>query len=94
MPKTFVTGLVLNFLVCFVAAWLLSKALGGLRSYGARVQFVAILGLFAGIAIHLMYWNWWEFPTNYTIGCLADTVIGWTLVGLAIAAIVKPVKTV
>ncbi len=90
MSKTFVTGIVLNILVCLVAAWLLSKALGGLRSYGARVQFVTILGLFAGLAVHLMYWNWFEFPTNYTIACLADTVIGWTLVGLAIAAIVKP----
>lgn len=93
MAKTFATGFLLDVLACFVAAWLLSKALGGLSSYGARVQFVAVLGLFAGIAVHLMYWNWWEFPTNYTIACLADAVIGWTLVGLAIAAIVKPQTT-
>ncbi len=93
MSKTFVTGLMLNVLGSLVAAWLLSKALGGLRSYGARVQFVAVLGLFAGIAIHLMYWNWWDFPTNYTISCLADSVIGWTLAGLAIAAIVVKPKT-
>ena len=42
MSKTFVTGIVLNVLVSFVAAWLLSKALGGLHSYGARVQFVVV----------------------------------------------------
>ena len=90
MAKTFVTGFVLDVLAAFVAAWLLSKAVGGLASYGARVQFVAVTGLFAGIVTHLAYWNWMEFPPDYTVAYLADLVIGWTLVGLVLAAIVKP----
>src|ERR1043166_4347759 len=90
MAKTFMVGFVLDVLACCLVAWLLSKAAGGLASYGARVQFVTVVGLFAGVATHLMYWNWLEFPTNYTIGCMADVTIGWLLAGLAISAIVKP----
>jgi hypothetical protein len=32
-------------------------------------------------------WVWWNFPTSWTIGNLADQVIGFFLVGLTIAAI-------
>lgn len=92
MSKTFVKGFVLDVLAALFAAWLLSKAVTGLTSYGARVQFVGITGLFAGMATHLSYWNWMNFPTDYTVAFMADTVIGWTLVGLVIAAIVKPAK--
>lgn len=90
MAMTFVKGFALNVVASFVAAWLLSKAAGSLKSYGARVQFVTVTGLFAGIAVHMMYWNWMDFPTNYTVACLADITIGWLLVGLVLAAIVKP----
>src|SRR5437667_2700950 len=90
MASTYVKGFAIDVLAALFAAWLLSKAVGGLNSYGARVQFVTVTGLFAGIAVHLAYWNWLEFPTNYTIAYLADITIGWLLTGLAISAIVKP----
>jgi hypothetical protein len=34
-------------------------------------------------------WVWWNFPTSWTIGNLADQVIGFFLVGLTIAAICR-----
>ncbi len=86
----FVTGFILQVAVALVAAWLLSLAAGNLTSYGARVQFVTVLGAFAALAVDLQYWNWLSFPTDYTIGMVADHVIGWFLAGLALAAIVKP----
>jgi hypothetical protein len=90
MAQYYVRGFALDLLAAFVAAWLLSKAAAGLASYGARVQFVTVTGLFAGIAVHLPYWNWLEFPTDYTIACMADVTIGWLLAGLAIGTVVKP----
>jgi hypothetical protein len=88
--RVFLSGFILQVAVAAVAAWLLSLAAGNLRSYGARVQFVTVLGAFAALAVDLQYWNWWAFPTDYTIGMVADHVIGWFLAGLALAAIVKP----
>lgn len=91
MPPSALLGSFLTQLVsALVAAWLLSKALGGLESYGARVQFVTVLGFLAAVVTHLPYWNWFSFPTDYTIAQLADLTIGWFLAGLVIAAIVKP----
>ena len=85
----FLRGFALQVLVAFIAAWLLSKA-AGLSSYGARVQFVTVLGLFASLMIDGAYWNWFLFPASYTVTALADHTLGWLLAGLAMAAIVKP----
>jgi hypothetical protein len=35
-------------------------------------------------------WIWMHFPADYVFTVVADLTIGWTLAGLAIAAMVKP----
>jgi hypothetical protein len=88
MAPAMARGFVLNALCAWLIAHMLSKT--AYRSYGCRVGFVSIGGLFAGLTTHGMYWNWMLFPCNYTAVMLFDTFIGWTLAGLVIAAIVKP----
>jgi hypothetical protein len=64
-----------------------------LQSYGARVLFFAGIGLAVAIVGHLPAWNWWSFSPHYTLVEVADSVIGWTLAGLAvgkIAAVKQP----
>ena len=39
---------------------------------------------------HVEYWNWYEFPSKYTIANIADNLIGFLIVGLIAAAFVKP----
>lgn len=73
-----------------LAAFFLSKAVAGLAGFGARVQFVAFLGLFASVAVDVPYWNWYGFPTNYTVATMLDQVVGFFLAGLVLAAIIKP----
>ncbi|MGE3819037.1 MAG: hypothetical protein AB7I30_06340 [Isosphaeraceae bacterium] len=53
--------------------------------------FVAGLGLFGWLSIGVPYWNWYNFPTEFTLALLIEEVVGWFLAGLAIAAVVKPV---
>jgi hypothetical protein len=89
-PTTMLGGLVIDFLAATLAACLLWGAAGGCcNTYPRRVGFVMGLGIFVGIVAHGAYWNWMNFPTDYTIAFIVDVTIGWTLVGLVIASIVR-----
>ncbi len=84
-------GFVIDLLAALLAACLLSSvSMNAGRSYARRVGFVIGLGLFVALIGHASYWNWMHFPTGYTLAFVADVVIGWTLAGLAIAAVVRP----
>lgn len=90
-PTVMAGGFVIDLLAAALAACLLSSAASGCcNSYAARVGFVAGLGIFVGLVGHASYWNWMNFPLDYTIMFIVDVTIGWTLTGLVIAAIVKP----
>lgn len=90
-PSVLLGGLVIDLLAATLAACLLSSAVTGCcRSYASRVGFVLGLGIFVGLIGHASYWNWMNFPLDYTLAFIADVVIGWTLAGLVMAAIVRP----
>jgi len=91
MPtRMLVGGFVIDLLAATLAACLLSGALGCCRGYASRVGFVLGLGIFVALVGHASYWNWMHFPAGYTIAFMVDVIVGWTLAGLAIAAIVRP----
>lgn len=79
---------VINLLEGLLAAWLLSYAAAGSK-YSGRAGFVVILGVLASVATNLEYWNWYDFPGNYVAGYMVTQIIGFTLVGLVVAAFVK-----
>lgn len=85
--------LAIQFEICIVSAlliaWLLAMAGGGLQSYGAKVLFVAIVALFAALFGNLPYWNWYAFPTGYTIAYMATSVLAWSIAGLGMAKVMK-----
>ena len=78
----------LDLLEALLAAWLLSWAAAG-RAYSERAGFVVILGVLAAVTTNVEYWNWYEFPGNYIAGYMVTQIIGFTLVGLVVAAFVK-----
>lgn len=78
----------IDLLEAFLAAWLLSLGAAG-RAYSARAGFVIILGVLAAVTTNLEYWNWYDFPGNYVAGYMVTLIIGFTLVGLVVAAFVK-----
>jgi hypothetical protein len=89
MTGQLVNECILNIVQALLAAFLLSLA-PGLSGYVARVGFVALVGLLTGMATNIEYWNWYGFPANYTGAIIADKVIGFLIVGLVVAAFVKP----
>jgi hypothetical protein len=88
-PSMLITELITNILAALIAAFLLSRALGGLGGILGKAVFVSLFGLFAGVEIDLSYWNWYGFPTSYTLSYIAQHVIGWFLAGLVLAWFLK-----
>lgn len=89
MSRQLVNECILNIVQALIAAFLLSLATG-LGGYVSCVGFVAALGLLAAVGINVEYWNWYGFPANYTTATIADKFIGFLIVGLVAAALVKP----
>ena len=88
-PSMLITELVTNILAALIAAFLLSRALGGLGGLFGKAAFVSLFGLFAGVEIDLSYWNWYGFPTSYTVSYIVQHVVGWFLAGLVLALFFK-----
>jgi hypothetical protein len=86
---TLVTGFVIYLFSTVLASIFLYTAAPALWSYLRRVLFVGLLGLFATIVTDWSYWNWMHFPTDHTIMMSVDAIVGWTLAGLAMGAIIK-----
>ena len=61
-----------------------------LAGFGARWRFMTVAGVLAAISTNISYWNWYGFPTNYTLAYTFTIVMGFVFAGLVAAAIVKP----
>jgi hypothetical protein len=73
-----------------VSALLAAMLLAQLRTnFAGRVLFVMCLGLFAWIVVCVPNWNWYSYPMEFTLARAVEYVVGWTLVGLVLGAIVK-----
>ncbi len=88
-PALFLVELASNIGAALIAAILLASV-PSLAGFVPRVLLVASLGLFSWLDISASYWNWYGFPTDYSFGLLLQGVIGWGLVGVVLAAILKP----
>jgi hypothetical protein len=88
-PRQLLTELGSSVVAALVAAIVLTQVRSG---YLGRVLVVTSMGLFGFTSILVSYWNWYGFPTDFTIGAALDEIIGWFLAGLVLAAIVRPAK--
>jgi hypothetical protein len=90
--KAMETGqLIVEFLTELVQAmavvFLLS--LTRLTSFGGKVGFVTLVGVLAAIATNIPYWNWYGYPTNYTITYMFVEVVGYLVVGVVAGLMLK-----
>ena len=82
------TEFALDVVLALIGAILLAWA--GLASFGSRVAFVTLAGFMAALLTNVQYWNWYAFPSNYTLATIATQVIGFFLTAIVIAMIVRP----
>jgi hypothetical protein len=83
MSPMLLVQLLTDIIAAFLATRLLLRTRG--LTYGCRVGLVSMVALIIFVSAHVSYWNWWRFPTEYTLVALADLLISWTLAGLIIA---------
>jgi hypothetical protein len=81
------TELGFDLLAALIVAWILSQTV---VAYRKRVIISALIGFFGWVTISAPYWNWYNFPIDFTMAQAAEQIVGWTLAGLAIAAFVRP----
>ncbi len=72
-----------------LAVWLLAQS--RMTTFGGRLCFVTAVGIIAGIATNISYWNWWGFPGNYTAAYVTIKVVGYFLVGIVAAIMFRRV---
>lgn len=89
-PLQFIKGFVINFIAAFIAGILLMMTLAQNPSFWRKVIFIMLLGLFAGFIGPFIEWNWWNFPTTYTIVGVVDYCVTWFFAGLILAWRIKP----
>jgi len=78
LVKQFVT----NLLAALVLAWVLTL---GAFAFGQRVLIAGAAAVFAWLVISVPYWNWYQFPLQFTLGALIEQLVGWLAAGAAMA---------
>jgi len=76
---SFISTLILAFIVSLIAA-----------PYWKRVFAACLLGCLACVSVSTIYWNWYEFPTDFFLAQCVDQILGCFLAGLVIAKIIPP----
>jgi hypothetical protein len=76
-----------NVVCALLAAILVSQLRPG---FFVRVGCVALIGILASIITLVPYWNWYGFPTDFTLAQIGGNTVGWLLAGIVLALIVRP----
>ena len=89
-PMLFLKSFIINFIAAFIAGVLLMMTLAQNPSFWRRVIFVMLLGMFAAFVGPFIEWNWWSFPTGYSMVNAIDLCVTWFFAGLVLAWRIKP----
>ncbi len=86
-PGQLITEFLAEMLEAMLAIWLLSKT--NITSLAGRIGFVAAAGLLASMPTNISYWNWYGFPSAYTIAEMATQIIAFSIAGIVAAFILR-----
>ena len=87
-PKRLVIQFVTDVVEALLAVFLLAQT--RITSLAGKVGFVLTAGILAAIATDIPYENWYGFPRVYTIGHMITMTIGFFVVGIVAALMIKP----
>jgi hypothetical protein len=82
-PRLILNELLSSIACGIIAAWLLAQLPP--TTFGRRAGCVALLGVLAWLTVDFSLWNWFGFPTAYTMAAFVDETMGFTLAGLVLA---------
>lgn len=87
MPKHLTIEFITQLVEALLVVWLLAQT--RIVTFGGRVTFVSVAGIFAAITTNISYWNWWGFPAFYTASYMSIQIIGFWVLGLVAAFIFR-----
>ncbi len=87
MVQMMVQAVIAGIVMAYIAILLLAKTQA--QSYAEKVTFITTIGLLIGLSSAFMYWNWFGFPTGYSVVMLLDNVVTWLLAGLVIGKLAE-----
>lgn len=88
--STFALGFLQELVVVMLVGGLLHLARNALTTYVARVRFVTVAGMAAAVFSELGAPIWWNHPWPLHLVSAVYAVVGWFLVGLVLAAFIRP----
>lgn len=83
--RRLITEFVTELAEALIAVFLLAQT--RISTYAGRVGFIALVGLAAVITTNVSYWNWYGFPTNYTMAYMFIEFTGYLVAGLVAARV-------
>lgn len=92
-PKTFIQGGLISLVVATLLMVLMRMASPNGR-FTNRLAAAVVAGVVAAIGTHGLQWNWFYFPTTYTMYLLIDVAGSWTLAGAVMAIVMGRPKGV
>ena len=90
-PKRLIIQFATDVAEAFLAVFLLAQT--GIRGFGGKVGFVFTAGILTAITTNVPYANWYGFPKDFTLGQMIIQVIGFLLIGMVAALILKKTTT-
>ena len=88
---TFGKWLTIEYITELIQALLVVSLLAQTRltTFGGRVSFVTTAGILAAIATNVSYWNWYGFPKRYTAAYMFIEIVGFFLIGIVAALVLR-----
>lgn len=86
-PKRLGIEFVTDVIASLLAAFLLAQT--RISGFGGKVGFVFVVGLVAAFFGNTQYLNWYGFPKNYTLGVMTTQTVGFLLVGIVAALLIR-----
>jgi len=65
-----------------------------IASFAGRIGFTLVVGILAAITTNISYWNWYGFPGVYTVSYMCIEIVGFVLVGVVAALLLRKHSTV
>jgi hypothetical protein len=76
-----------NIIQALLVAFVLGQV--GVKRFSSRLGLAFVIGLLASITTNISLWNWYGFPSNWVLNQIVFLIIGYFLVAIVAAAIVK-----
>jgi hypothetical protein len=79
-PAQLITEFLTELLEALLLTWLIAQT--RLESRPSRIGFVIVVGLVAAVSTNVSYWNWYGFPTAYTLAYMTTQFVGYLAAGM------------